>query len=363
MKTSPLFALLWLCSLAWSLPAQEAAGTIKSLRGDTQLERDGIRRAVRPGETLYVKDRLLTGADGQMSVGLRDQSSLAIGPRSDVDLSKYQFNPVTHLGEQVVHVRSGTLAAISGKMAKASPQSVQFNTGTVTLGVRGTQFVIEAYPAPSAHDAPYWTDGQQRVIRSGDGLCWQNATARVDTRSDCTPSRFVLLPDRDGSVGRIVASSESESHLVSTPYSGLEWGFRELHPVTFTATQIRARYQGVLDGLPPAPKTFVVRFTPGRSDQLMNESWSILNEAREAVTHWPVPADVDVVGHTDTTGTSEENDKLSWERAQTVARWLNAPDPASGRIHASGRGERQLLVQTPDETHEPANRRVEITVY
>jgi flagellar motor protein MotB len=32
-------------------------------------------------------------------------------------------------------------------------------------------------------------------------------------------------------------------------------------------------------------------------------------------------------------------------------------------LQVSGRGERQLLVQTPDETAEPENRRVEITIY
>ena len=33
---------------------------------------------------------------------------------------------------------------ISGKVAKANPDAVRFNTGTVTLGVRGTEFIIEA---------------------------------------------------------------------------------------------------------------------------------------------------------------------------------------------------------------------------
>jgi hypothetical protein len=33
---------------------------------------------------------------------------------------------------------------VSGKIAKQSPESVRFSTPTTTLGVRGTEFVIEA---------------------------------------------------------------------------------------------------------------------------------------------------------------------------------------------------------------------------
>jgi outer membrane protein OmpA-like peptidoglycan-associated protein len=76
-----------------------------------------------------------------------------------------------------------------------------------------------------------------------------------------------------------------------------------------------------------------------------------------------VVPNVDVVGHTDTTGPAEGNDTLSLERARSVSRLLDALSLPPERLQVSGRGERQLLVQTPDETAEPENRRVEITIY
>jgi hypothetical protein len=39
-------------------------------------------------------------------------------------------------------LRSGTLAVISGRIAKQSPQSMTVRTPSALLGVRGTDFVV-----------------------------------------------------------------------------------------------------------------------------------------------------------------------------------------------------------------------------
>lgn len=357
-------ALLGLCLLGWPLApmAQEAAATLKSVRGEAQIERAGQRRAARAGDALQASDRLLTGADGYAAISFRDQSSLAVGPRSDVDLSKYSFNPTTHQGEQQVRLRSGSLASISGKIAKASPDAVQFNAGTVTLGVRGTRFVIEARPEPESGSAGHWSDGQRLPLRSGSGLCWQSAQGLGDQRSDCNPDRFVLLPDADGQVGRIVLKQGWRTLTLSTAYATVQAGSSLQEVQTLTEADARARYQGLLDTLPPPARQFVVRFASGSATQLSPESLAVLDQLRAALTQWPVVPDVDVVGHTDTAGDAAQNDALSLQRARTVSTLLQAQLPAD-RLHVSGRGERQLLVSTPDNTAEALNRRVEITLY
>lgn len=71
---------------------------------------------------------------------------------------------------------------------------------------------------------------------------------------------------------------------------------------------------------------------------------------------------VEVVGYTDTFASKEYNQKLSMERAEAIKKRLvhDGLDPKS--ISIAGRGERDLLVKTPNGVHEPRNRRVEITV-
>lgn len=359
-KQLQIFGAL-LAMLPGLLSAQEAAGTLKSLRGQTMIEREGIKRQGKLGESLFPKDRILTSADGYASVGLRDQSSLSIGPNSDVDLTKYSFNSTTHQGEQQVRIRSGSLAGISGKLAKANPEAVKFNTGTVTLGVRGTQFVAELQATSDNTGDMLVKDSQQQFVRSGFGLCWQSgmASAGCPTPTD----RFVLLPDRNGNVGAITLSREGKTVSVNTAFSGVEFSEQNARSTQYSESDLRSRYKDLLGALPPGPKTFIVRFAPGSADQLAAGSQSVLEQIRKAIADWPVVPNVDVVGHTDTTGKAEQNDALSKQRALVVSGWLDSQTLSADRLHISGRGERQLLVQTPDETSEPQNRRVEITLY
>jgi outer membrane protein OmpA-like peptidoglycan-associated protein len=72
--------------------------------------------------------------------------------------------------------------------------------------------------------------------------------------------------------------------------------------------------------------------------------------------------EVQVTGHTDTLGKESDNDRLSEERAQAIREMLIAQGLKSNFIRAVGRGERELLIPTPDNVREPRNRRVEVIV-
>ncbi|HXH54059.1 MAG TPA: OmpA family protein [Sphingomicrobium sp.] len=72
---------------------------------------------------------------------------------------------------------------------------------------------------------------------------------------------------------------------------------------------------------------------------------------------------IDVLGHTDTTGTHEYNQRLSERRAQAVASYLTARGVNPARVAMRGYGETQPIY-LPDDTEakRAANRRVEIKV-
>lgn len=68
-----------------------------------------------------------------------------------------------------------------------------------------------------------------------------------------------------------------------------------------------------------------------------------------------------IEGHTDTVGSPEYNRALSERRAETVVDYIAKKygvEPS--RMQAVGMGEAGLLVQTPPQTAEPRNRRVEV---
>jgi OOP family OmpA-OmpF porin len=70
---------------------------------------------------------------------------------------------------------------------------------------------------------------------------------------------------------------------------------------------------------------------------------------------------VHVVGHTDTAGPKTYNYKLSMRRANAVREYLSSHGVDASVISVEGKGESQLLVKTPDNVREPANRRAQIT--
>lgn len=137
-------ALLAACLTANLAAAADEAGTVKTARGSVVIERAGTQLPATPGTRVLSADRLRTGPDSAAGIMLRDNTSLTAGPNTTLSLDKYAFNPTTHEGGMQASVHKGSLAVISGKLPKASPDSVRFQTSSVTLGVRGTSFIIEA---------------------------------------------------------------------------------------------------------------------------------------------------------------------------------------------------------------------------
>jgi outer membrane protein OmpA-like peptidoglycan-associated protein len=71
---------------------------------------------------------------------------------------------------------------------------------------------------------------------------------------------------------------------------------------------------------------------------------------------------IEVDGFTDTTGSPRHNDKLSIARAEAVASELSQNGVPQDRIESRGFGERELAVETPNNTPEAKNRRVVVKI-
>ena len=71
---------------------------------------------------------------------------------------------------------------------------------------------------------------------------------------------------------------------------------------------------------------------------------------------------ITVVGHTDTSGPADYNQKLSVRRANVVAEALVKMGARRAALHASGVGETDLAVETGDGVKEAKNRRTVLTL-
>ena len=123
--------------------AAEIAGVVKVATGTVAIERTGEWHPAVIGERVLVGDRIVTGRDGAVGITLRDNTLLSAGADSILVIDQFLFNSTTHAGEIDASVKRGTVAVISGKIAKQSPEAVRFRTPNAILGVRGTAFVID----------------------------------------------------------------------------------------------------------------------------------------------------------------------------------------------------------------------------
>ena len=150
-RTIAAFAALVLATATASaqganLSPSEHAGFVKSVRGDVQLlSAAGVMRPARSGDEVAPIERIVTGKDSAASVVLRDGTTLVVGPSSRLDLKEFA---TTQDGGMLVSLLRGTMRMISGLIGKTNPDAVQIETQTVTIGIRGTDSIVQADAQP-----------------------------------------------------------------------------------------------------------------------------------------------------------------------------------------------------------------------
>jgi hypothetical protein len=130
--------------MAWPLAAAADVGQIKTAKGQVSVERKGVSLPGQVGMALESADVLKTGPDGTVGVTMRDNTLLSAGPNSILALDRFEFDPTTSAGRLDAKLQRGTLAVVSGRIAKQSPQAMTVRTPSAVLGVRGTEFVVSA---------------------------------------------------------------------------------------------------------------------------------------------------------------------------------------------------------------------------
>lgn len=108
-----------------------------------------------------------------------------------------------------------------------------------------------------------------------------------------------------------------------------------------------------------APAVYLVFFDFDRSN-ITAAGQDIINNVVSDYAALGQPR-VNVVGHTDTSGSAAYNMGLSQRRAEATRAALSASGIPAGQVDISWRGQEAPLVPTPDGVREPSNRRAEIS--
>ena len=137
------FAALACSGPAGAADEPAAVGMVKVSQGTVTIERAGQQLPAPAGTAVYAGDRVRTGILGSVGITLDDDTRLSAGPNSTLLITEFRFNSTTHDGSLIASLLKGTFSVVTGLIGKHSPNSVTFKTPTMTLGIRGTEFVVD----------------------------------------------------------------------------------------------------------------------------------------------------------------------------------------------------------------------------
>jgi outer membrane protein OmpA-like peptidoglycan-associated protein len=194
------------------------------------------------------------------------------------------------------------------------------------------------------------------------GACGPKRVAQMPAPKPQT-TLIALLPDPEsGITGRARVANEFGAVSLAAPRAATQVSADGPPGAvsTMDEDEVARRFGAALAALPPEPRHFTLHFK-FESDTLTDESSQEVPEILRAVKRLAVP-EVVVVGHTDTLGDANANVALGLKRAMSVRNVLVAAGIPPSMIEVASHGEADLLVNTRNNTAEPRNRRVAISV-
>jgi outer membrane protein OmpA-like peptidoglycan-associated protein len=178
------------------------------------------------------------------------------------------------------------------------------------------------------------------------------------------PRSYVVLLPVDGKVsGEVLVSNAHGSQVLNQSWQTSEISAADRapgKPLVQDKTVVQAMLGSALTAMPLQPVRYILYFETNKA-KLTPDSKRMVPEILKAVKERQ-PAELSVVGHTDTVGTPKSNYQLGLLRANSVTAQLTLLGAKPALVEIDSHGESNPLVKTPDNTPEPRNRRIEVTI-
>lgn len=183
--------------------------------------------------------------------------------------------------------------------------------------------------------------------------------------SACAGPSLLLLDNEDGSSeGALAVIDERcdnpEGSTIAGSFTRTKLAGCAPRPKGVGAGGLKPDERALINDLPPPPARFIMYFVPDTTDLAPGSEGMI--EALDRHYKARPGAEIEIIGYTDTVGRPDYNLDLSLKRAEEIKGKLIELNFPEDIITTTGRGETELRFQTPDETENGGNRRVEIIV-
>jgi trimeric autotransporter adhesin len=126
-----------------SAPAQQRVGVSSAVNPQAVGTPPGATtRPLVIGQDVVFNERITTTTKGQTQLLFVDESSMSVGPNSDLTIDQFVYDPKTGAGRLAMSATRGLLRYVGGKLSKHDG-AVTLRTSTATLAVRGGAFIVD----------------------------------------------------------------------------------------------------------------------------------------------------------------------------------------------------------------------------
>jgi hypothetical protein len=115
---------------------------VKVVREQAWVERDGRRLLATIGMPLRQHDIVETGLAGAVGIMFNDNSTLSLGPRTQIAIQHFAFDTTTYQGSLDARIKRGTVAVQPGRIANNEPESMRISTPAAVLRSRAARYVV-----------------------------------------------------------------------------------------------------------------------------------------------------------------------------------------------------------------------------
>lgn len=144
MKVSLVFSVAAvLCAGMTAYGDEEAVGSVRSVEGEVVIVRGEDEIAAEKGTRIFAQDVLRTQSESAVGIVLRDDTTISLGPKSELEMKEFDFQPDKGVFASIVSMVKGTFVYVSGRIAEIAPDAVKVETPDGVIAVRGTRFMVK----------------------------------------------------------------------------------------------------------------------------------------------------------------------------------------------------------------------------
>ncbi len=154
----------WLAAAATAQAQADAIGVVVSQSGIVTVLRGAGPGTLSSGDGVFRGDRIVTGPDARLRIAFDDGSTVAIGPRTDVAVSRFILSEDESLTDGILDLLRGIMRI--ALVPSTARERFEIRTRTAVASVRSTDWIVEATDAGSA---VFVVSGRVAVAATGSG--------------------------------------------------------------------------------------------------------------------------------------------------------------------------------------------------